>query len=116
MREDRVEDQPDPWSTLKLLSLAASAPIRKRSEQSYKLALPAYRSRFGTAPLCSHGHSISSTLFRPIERLVRGGYQFFGRARPFQRGGRDAHADRQERGNRSEEHTSELQSPMYLVC
>src|SRR5437763_13359999 len=61
-----------------------------------------------------------STLF-PYTTLFRSRGRGQGRAGPHRRGaarpGADQRAQRRElRALRSEEHTSELQSPMYLVC
>src|SRR5437764_6848145 len=54
-----------------------------------------------------------STLF-PYTTLFRSSCPARGGASALRR--RNALRDRQPTNNRSEEHTSELQSPMYLVC
>src|SRR5437762_14284016 len=65
-----------------------------------------------------------STLF-PYTTLFRSGFQIPESGRAFRVGGKQASPTRPELDHaglflecldRSEEHTSELQSPMYLVC
>src|SRR5437762_11455938 len=57
-----------------------------------------------------------STLF-PYTTLFRSGFEAGFFADGVERAGRGIAGEvAAENGNRSEEHTSELQSPMYLVC
>src|SRR5258708_13259232 len=68
-----------------------------------------------------------TTLFRSLEiqactKHLRGGPQHFDRfgchidANPVTRDNRDSHQSKRSKCCRSEEHTSELQSPDHLVC
>src|SRR5437879_11538716 len=64
-----------------------------------------FRSEFARARAAGRGGPVG------VRRVDRGGAALRAQARA-----RDRDHARARSGNRSEEHTAELQSPMYLVC